>query len=78
MGVTIFNKLYDKGIKQKEAIAWAKLIAAQFGKLKTLTGGREEETQGTGRGHERLEKELEETEIEQLGTFQPGRTAADR
>ena len=30
------TRLYDKGIKQKEALAWAKLIAAQFGKLKTL------------------------------------------
>ena len=70
MGATIFNKLYDKGIKQKEAIAWAKLIAAQFGKLKTLTVAEKRKLKALNE-NERLEKELEETEIEQLAHFSP-------
>ena len=70
MGETIFNKLYDKGIKQKEAIAWAKLIAAQFGKLKTLPDSEKKKLKGLDEDM-RLEKELEETEIEQLVHFSP-------
>ena len=70
MGVTVFNRLYDKGIKQKEALAWAKLIAAQFGKLKTLPEAEKKNLKALDE-HARLERELVETEIEQLAHFSP-------
>lgn len=35
MGVKIFNALLEKGIDEKKAREWAKLIASRFGKLKS-------------------------------------------
>ena len=70
MGVTIFNRLHEKGVKQKDALAWTKLIAAQFGKLKTLPETEKKKLKTLDKGT-RLEKELEETEIEQLVHFSP-------
>ena len=70
MGVTVFNRLYDKGVKQKDALAWAKLIAAQFGKLKTLPEAEKKALKALDE-HAALERELVETEIEQLAHFSP-------
>ena len=70
MGVTVFNRLYEQGVKQKDAIAWAKLIAAQFGKLKTLPEAEKKELKALDEPA-RLETELIETEIEQLAHFSP-------
>ena len=70
MGITVFNRLYEKGVKQKEALAWAKLIAAQFGKLKTLPEAEKRNLKALDKDA-RLAKEVEETEIEQLAHFSP-------
>lgn len=70
MGITVFNRLYEKGVKQKEALAWAKLIAAQFGKLKTLPEAEKKNLKALDKDA-RLAKEVEETEIEQLAHFSP-------
>ena len=48
----------------------AKLIAKQFGKLKTLSENEKKKLKELGE-KERLKKELEETEIEQLAHFSP-------
>ena len=70
MGVQIFNDLYKKGINKKNALEWTKLIAAQFGKLKTLPENEKKKLKELDE-KERLKKELEETEIEQLAHFSP-------
>ena len=70
MGVTVFNRLSDRGVKQKDALAWAKQIAGQFGKLKTLPETEKKNLKTLDKAT-RLEKELEETEIEQLAHFSP-------
>ena len=70
MGVTIFHRLSDRGVKKNDALAWAKLIASQFGKLKTLPAAEKKELK-TLDEDARLEKELEETGIEQLAHFSP-------
>lgn len=70
MGVTVFDKLLDRGVKQKQALAWAKLIAGRFGKLKTLSEAERKNLKALDQ-HVRLEQELQETEIEQLAHFSP-------
>lgn len=55
MGVKVFQTLKESGIAKKDAVAWAKAIAEQFGKLKKASAT--EETQ--------------ELEIEQLAHFSP-------
>jgi len=37
MGLKIYNRLIDKGIKHKDAVNWSKSIAGVFGKLKELS-----------------------------------------
>ena len=70
MGTQIFYKLCEKGIKKGDAMEWAKLIAKQFGKLKTLSKNEKKTLKELGE-KDRLKKELEETEIEQLVHFSP-------
>ena len=70
MGVQIFNDLHKKGINKKNALEWTKLIAAQFGKLKTLPENEKKKLKELDEKG-RLKKELEETEIEQLAHFSP-------
>lgn len=55
MGVRVFNVLQEKGIAQKDATAWAKAIAEQFGKSKKASSTNENQ----------------ELEIEQLAHFSP-------
>jgi CRISPR system Cascade subunit CasC len=55
MGVRVFQALQEKGVSKKDATAWAKAIAEQFGKLKKAN----------------LNKETQEFEIEQLAHFSP-------
>jgi len=69
-GMDIFHAL-DKGrIAKSKAIKWAKEIAGQFGKLKTLTK-KERDTLKDLDEDERLSRELIELEIEQLAHFSP-------
>ncbi len=70
MGVQIFNDLLKKGINKKDAMEWTRLIAGQFGKLKTLPENEKKKLKELDE-KERLKKELEETEIEQLAHFSP-------
>ena len=75
MGVQIFNDLVEKGISQKNALEWAKLIAGQFGKLKTTLLDKQkpsmhEKTKIENLSNdERLKMGLEGIEIEQLAHF---------
>jgi CRISPR system Cascade subunit CasC len=55
MGVKVYQKLLDKGIKKKDALDWAKAIAEQFGKLEKAD----------------KDNELKELEIAQLAHFSP-------
>lgn len=70
MGIRIFNQLTGEGIKKKDAMEWTKLIAEQFGKLKTLPESEKKKLKELDEDM-RLKKELEETEIEQLAHFSP-------
>jgi CRISPR system Cascade subunit CasC len=69
-GVEIFQALLQGGMTKKQAKEWAKEIAGQFGKLKTLS---KKEKEGLKKldDDERLKKELTELEIEQLAHFSP-------
>lgn len=60
MGVQIFNKL--KGIKKEDAMEWAREIAGQFGKLKTLTEDEKNKLE---------DLKIEHLKIEQLAHFSP-------
>ena len=70
MGVRIFTALQEKGIGKKDAMDWTKLIAGQFGKLKTLPTAEKKKLKELG-NEERLKKEMFELEIEQLAHFSP-------
>ena len=70
MGIRIFERLHEAGIEKKNALEWTKLIAGQFGKLKTLAGNEKNKLIELNES-ERLKKELEEAEIEQLAHFSP-------
>ncbi|MCK5543863.1 MAG: type I-E CRISPR-associated protein Cas7/Cse4/CasC [Desulfobulbaceae bacterium] len=67
MGLKIYNRLADKGIKHKDAIEWTKSIAGVFGKLKALSKKEKEALKELT--DEKREKELVEVEIEQLVFF---------
>ena len=70
MGVIIFNKLRERGVNEKNALDWAKLIAKVFGKLKTIPEAEKKELNELSI-EEQLKKKLEETKIEQLAHFSP-------
>lgn len=55
IGIEVFKRLQDKEVKKKDALAWAKTIAEQFGKLKKAN----------------KDNETQELEIEQLAHFSP-------
>lgn len=63
MGVRAYKSLEEKGVKQKQAMEWAKAIAGVFGKLKSA-----KKAQGAS--------SLVELEIEQLAHFSPEEQAA--
>lgn len=75
MGTLIYHELSKKDVDEKKAISWASLIAEQFGKRKTnlldkkkLTKKDKDEINDWDKS-ERLGKELERLEIEQLAHF---------
>jgi len=68
MGIKVYDRLRDKGIKHKDALKWAKSIAGVFGKLKELSK-KEKEALTKLPADERKIKELVEVEIEQLAFF---------
>lgn len=70
MGVKIFTELQDRGVAKKEALESAKLIAAQFGKLKALSTNEKKKPKKLSPA-ERLKKQMEKLEIEQLVHFSP-------
>jgi CRISPR system Cascade subunit CasC len=70
MGAQVFQALQSKGVTKKDSLAWSKLIAAQFGKLKTLSTKEKEKIKGLPE-EEKLKQELRELEIEQLAHFSP-------
>jgi len=69
-GVEIFHALRKAGIAKGKAMKWAKTIAGQFGKLKTLTTKDKNALKKLDE-EERLQRELTELEIEQLAHFSP-------
>jgi CRISPR system Cascade subunit CasC len=68
MGLKIYGRLKEKGIKHKDALEWAKPIAGVFGKLKELSKKEKEGLKDLSE-KERIKKELVELEIEQLAFF---------
>jgi len=62
MGVKIYDYLREKGIDHKRALDWTKKIAGVFGKLKKLSKNELKDKSE----EEKIKKELEEVEIEQL------------
>jgi CRISPR system Cascade subunit CasC len=70
MGVEVFKKLCDQGVTKKDALEWAKAIAEQFGKLKSLTADEKKKLKELS-GDEKSKLELKEVEIEQLTHFSP-------
>jgi len=69
-GVDIFHALSKGGIKTKQAMDWAKEIAGEFGKLKTLSKKEKDGLKKLDKD-EQSKKELTELEIEQLAHFSP-------
>jgi len=68
MGLKAYQKMIDKGIAHKKALKWTQPIANVFGKLKQLPKKEKEGLIKLADG-ERIQKELEEIEIEQLAFF---------
>lgn len=68
MGVVIFRKLKEGGVKDKHAKEWAKLIAGEFGKLKSGKAATE--------GDAETVSDMPELEIEQLAHFSPEERSA--
>lgn len=68
MGLKVYKRLSEKGIKHKEAIEWTKSIAGVFGKLKELSK-KEKDALKELQAEDRKKKELVEVEIEQLAFF---------
>lgn len=68
MGLKVYYRLIDNGVKHKEALEWTKSIASVFGKLKTLSK-KEKEALKKLSPEERQQKELVEVGIEQLAFF---------
>lgn len=68
MGLKVYDRLIEHGVKHKDALEWTKSIAGVFGKLKTLS---KKETEGLKKlpPEDRQKKELVEVEIEQLAFF---------
>ena len=75
MGIQVYRKLSEKGVKEKDAISWASLVAEQFGKCKTNLLDKKTKTKkdkkeiDSWNRSERLEKKLERTIVEQLVHF---------
>lgn len=70
MGVQVYKKLQERGIAHKKALEWAGLIAAVFGKKKTLSKADKDKLKELSE-EERRKKELIELETEQLVHFGP-------
>jgi len=68
MGLKVYQRLIENGVKHKDALEWTKSIAGVFGKLKTLSK-KEKEALKKLSPEERQQKELIEVEIEQLAFF---------
>src|SRR5690625_4441135 len=62
-GVDIFQKLQERGIKDKDAKEWAMAIAGEFGNLNTGKDAKE--------GNEEAVSDMPELEIKQLVHFSP-------
>ena len=68
MGLKAYQQMIDKGIAHKKALEWSQPIARVFGKLKQLPK-KEKEALKKLPEEARIQKELEELEIEQLAFF---------
>ncbi len=68
MGLKVYASLIEQGVSHKDALAWAKEIAAVFGKSKELSKKEKESLKGLSK-EEKQKKELIEAEIEQLAFF---------
>ena len=68
MGLKAYQQMIDKGIAHKKALEWSQSIAGTYGKLKQLS---KKDKDGLKKlsDDERVNKELEELEIEQLAFF---------
>lgn len=68
MGLKAYQQMIDKGIAHKKALEWSQPIAGAYGKLKQLSKKDKEGLKKLS-DDERVKKELEELEIEQLAFF---------
>jgi len=68
MGLKAYQQMIGKGVTHKKAMEWTQPIAAVFGKLKQLPKKEKEDLKKLS-DDERIKKELEELEIEQLAFF---------
>jgi len=72
MGITVYERLLEKGVNDKNAQDWARSIAGAFGKLKTLSKDEEKklkDNETSAVDKEKFKKRL--LEIEQLAHFSP-------
>ncbi len=70
MGLKAYQQMIDKGISHKKALEWTQPIAGVFGKLKQIPKKDKEALKKLPTDSaERIQKELEELEIEQLAFF---------
>lgn len=68
MGFKAYQQMIGKGVSHKKAMEWTQPIASVFGKLKQLPKKEKEDLKKLS-DDERIKKELEELEIEQLAFF---------
>jgi len=68
MGVEVFKTLIEKGVKEKDAIEWARKIAGVFGKVKSQP---KKAKKDDDKESEKNNKKYEQFEIEQLCHFSP-------
>lgn len=68
MGLKAYKQMISKGVTHKKAMEWTKPIAGEFGKLKQLPKKEKDDLKKLS-NDERIKKELENLEIEQLVFF---------
>lgn len=71
MGVTVYEKLLEKGVSDKNAQVWSKDIAGVFGKLKSSKDEADDISASDTSDEERKKLVRKTLEIEQLAHFSP-------
>jgi len=77
MGISVFKSLTDKGVSEKNALEWARVVSGVFGKPKTLSKPEEAKLKDAEVPESEKQKlKLKPLEIEQLAHFSPEEESA--